>query len=265
MPGRRAPPGTCAAAPTSRMTPTRPRWLPRRAPPTSRGCPPPAAMPCGATSCRWAAGDGSSKAGLASCTPGAAGCWTGSLIAPVPPCLALLTPQELRLLAPGEVWRVSVRGTGHDLLAVSPVLEAAACGVAAAPIGLTNMLNAGGAVLAAELAGGRSILAAESHAADQPAPRPPAALSHRSDAHCNAQRRASTAGGLPRCACSCAAPAASCSTPRAAPQRCCWTASPPKGWSGRRAAAPCGSWCPGGRTWAAGRAPPWCASRRCEL
>lgn len=33
------------------------------------------------------------------------------------------------------------------------VLESEACGVAAAPIGLCNMLNAGGAVLAAELAG----------------------------------------------------------------------------------------------------------------
>lgn len=34
------------------------------------------------------------------------------------------------------------------------VLESQACGMEAAPIGLHNMLNAGGAVLAAELAGG---------------------------------------------------------------------------------------------------------------
>lgn len=61
-------------------------------------------------------------------------------------------------------------GGGHDLLTISPVLQtscfkhgrgdgnpeeggAAAVGVAVAPIGLVNMMNAGGAVLGAELAG----------------------------------------------------------------------------------------------------------------
>ena len=69
------------------------------------------------------------------------------------------TAQELRLLsAVGESWRLAVRGGGgHDLLTLSPVLQAAdstggSC-VAAAPIGLVNLLNCGGAVLAAELQG----------------------------------------------------------------------------------------------------------------
>ncbi|PRW56188.1 raffinose synthase [Chlorella sorokiniana] len=62
--------------------------------------------------------------------------------------------QELRAPgAEGKGWRRSVRGGGgHDLLTISPVLESEACGAAAAPIGLCNMLNAGGAVLEAEMA-----------------------------------------------------------------------------------------------------------------
>jgi hypothetical protein len=63
-----------------------------------------------------------------------------------------------------DSWSLSVRGGGgHDLLTVSPVLELgggsdgerAACGGSrpqgVAPIGLVNMMNGGGAVLAAEL------------------------------------------------------------------------------------------------------------------
>ena len=58
------------------------------------------------------------------------------------------------LAAQDDSWQLRVRGGGgHDLLTVSPLLESAACGVAVAPIGLTNMMNAGGAVLRAELEG----------------------------------------------------------------------------------------------------------------
>ncbi|KAL4457908.1 hypothetical protein ABPG75_012773 [Micractinium tetrahymenae] len=78
---------------------------------------------------------------------------------------------ELRILeGRDDFWRLSVRGGGgHDLITISPVLQSlgykpgssgrssgghgtAAAGVAVAPIGLVNMMNAGGAVLAAELA-----------------------------------------------------------------------------------------------------------------
>lgn len=52
-----------------------------------------------------------------------------------------------------------MHGTHNPPLPPAQVLESEACGVAAAPIGLCNMLNAGGAVLAAELAGEpRSVL-----------------------------------------------------------------------------------------------------------
>ena len=55
-----------------------------------------------------------------------------------------------------DSWQLSVRGGGgHDLLTVSPLLESGACGVAVAPIGLVSMMNAGGAVLSAELEGER--------------------------------------------------------------------------------------------------------------
>ena len=58
------------------------------------------------------------------------------------------------LAAQDDSWQLRVRGGGgHDLLTVSPLLESAACGLAVAPIGLVNMMNAGGAVLSAELEG----------------------------------------------------------------------------------------------------------------
>lgn len=70
--------------------------------------------------------------------------------APLPP----LHLQELRVLVPTQPWRISARGGGgHDLLTVSPLLESAASGATVAALGLVNMLNVGGAVLAAELAG----------------------------------------------------------------------------------------------------------------
>ncbi len=89
-------------------------------------------------------------------------------------CLLLLKPvalglwQELRVLeGRDDFWRLTVRGGGgHDLLTISPVLQSrafkrggssrssdATAGVAVAPIGLVNMMNAGGAVLAVELVG----------------------------------------------------------------------------------------------------------------
>lgn len=89
-------------------------------------------------------------------------------------CLLLSKPvalgpwQELRVLeGRNDFWRLTVRGGGgHDLLTISPVLQSrafkrggssrscdATAGVAVAPIGLVNMMNAGGAVLAAEFVG----------------------------------------------------------------------------------------------------------------
>lgn len=56
------------------------------------------------------------------------------------------------MLVPDEAWRVSMPAAGHDLLAVSPVLVTARGGLAVAPLGLVDVLNAGGAVLGAELA-----------------------------------------------------------------------------------------------------------------
>lgn len=57
-----------------------------------------------------------------------------------PPC------QELRLLGAGDGLEVRLPGGGgSDVVTLSPLVEAG--GVLFAPIGLTNMLNAGGAVL----------------------------------------------------------------------------------------------------------------------
>ena len=57
-------------------------------------------------------------------------------------------------MAHGDSWRLTVRGGGgHDLLTISPVLESADRQVAVAPIGLVTLMNSGGAVLSAELAG----------------------------------------------------------------------------------------------------------------
>lgn len=54
--------------------------------------------------------------------------------------------QELRLLTAGEGLPISVAGCGGcDVVTLSPVVEAG--GVQFAPIGLVDMLNAGGAVL----------------------------------------------------------------------------------------------------------------------
>lgn len=60
------------------------------------------------------------------------------------------------MAARDDSWALSVPGGGgHDLLTVSPVLEACLAGsqMGVAPIGLINMLNAGGAVLKAQLTG----------------------------------------------------------------------------------------------------------------
>jgi hypothetical protein len=55
----------------------------------------------------------------------------------------LSAAEELRVHGREEPWRMALAG-GFDLLAVAPVR--AAGGVVAAPVGLVNMLNAGGAV-----------------------------------------------------------------------------------------------------------------------
>lgn len=119
-------------------------------------------------------------------------------------------------------WRLSVRGSGgHDLLTLSPVLalggsEPAAHGsgrpLEVAPIGLVNMMNAGGAVLAAELAqAGRAL--------------PPLATALSTFTVPGAHGLATYAwhdslqalGRMPSCAWTCVAAAASCCTPRAVP------------------------------------------------
>lgn len=69
---------------------------------------------------------------------------------------------ELRLLAGDQPWELDLPGGGgHDLITLSPLLEACISvtggsgsgskRLALAPIGLVNMLNAGGAVLACTL------------------------------------------------------------------------------------------------------------------
>ncbi|KAI3436643.1 hypothetical protein D9Q98_006059 [Chlorella vulgaris] len=63
--------------------------------------------------------------------------------------------QELRLLTAGEGLPISVAGCGGcDVVTLSRVVEAG--GVQFAPIGLVDMLNAGGAVLSCSLSGGHS-------------------------------------------------------------------------------------------------------------
>lgn len=165
------------------------------------------------------------------------------------------------MLAAGDSWRLSVRGGGgHDLLTLSPLLESPSSGVgggvegggaeegvAVAPIGLTNLMNSGGAVLGAELAGGwvggrlpkqeycwlgwmswlahrvNGHLGSEAGRCKRPAahacqiPIPPFSLIK------TPQRAARMEATAPSCACACAALAASCCTPRAAPLLCCWT------------------------------------------
>ena len=64
---------------------------------------------------------------------------------------AALSLQELTLLAPEGTLQLVLAGGGSDVFVVSPVR--AAGDVRLAPVGLTGMLNAGGAVLACELTG----------------------------------------------------------------------------------------------------------------
>eukprot|EP00887_Chlorella_sp_A99_P001414 scaffold8.g1414.t1 len=73
---------------------------------------------------------------------------------------------EVRLLRRDDAFSLALAGAGgHDFLTLSPLLERGGCAVA--PLGLANMLNAGGAVLAASLeeAAAEEAAAAEAGAA----------------------------------------------------------------------------------------------------